>query len=115
MEGKYSESFLLWCRKTESLSDDEWRCGFDELERRITADAGNGRESWPPSYAEFIAYCRPKVKVAHLSFHDPRNPINDPTSNQYVKPEPLGIESDDMKARKNEASKKAIKEMLKGL
>jgi len=58
VNGKYSGSFNLWARKTDHLTDEEWGIAFKELERKVVADAGNGRESWPPSYAEFVAMAK---------------------------------------------------------
>ncbi len=121
IKGLYTSNFQRWCKKTDHLTEEEWTKGFNELERRMTADAGNGRESWPPSYAEFIGYARPVVdgpagasKIAHTDFRDPVHPMNDPNSPEY-NPRRLGIESDSHKAKVRKARDTAKNEMLKGL
>lgn len=60
LEGNdYGEVFLLWCEKTEILSKTQWLDGFAAIERKMIADAGNGRDSFPPSTpAEFIAMAK---------------------------------------------------------
>ena len=68
-EGYLSHSFLLWCRKTEGLTDDMWRRGFDTLEYRVREAGRYGDEIWPPSYAEFVGYCEPPAGyAAHKKF-----------------------------------------------
>mgnify|MGYP000442255477 CR=1 FL=1 len=82
--GKYSEGFLLWCRKTERLSDDAWKRGFEIVEFNVKDAAKSGDEYWPPSYAAFLGYCEPPVgSIAHRYF--PRLGIPDKTSQERSK------------------------------
>jgi len=48
----------LWARKTEHLSDEQWKKGFAELERRVSQASANNETAWPPTYAEFIGLCK---------------------------------------------------------
>lgn len=101
----YSDTFLTWCAKTNHLSDEEWAKGMAKLERKVTADAANGNESWPPSYAEFVGYCRPttspdgKNSVAYIAFDDPEHP-------SYEKPK--GIEDLTLKDRRIAKGRKTL-------
>lgn len=78
--GKYSPSFTLWARKTDHLTDEEWATAFKELERKTVADAGNGRDSWPPSYAEFVAMAKKTISPngvnsgAYIEYGTPEHP-----------------------------------------
>ena len=96
-EGKYSDSFMLWCRKTEHLTDDQWSYAFESLEREIVKNKQAGDQSWPPSYAEFAAMANKKTSPngnnssAYLLFSDPGHP-------SYVPPK--AVESDSYKQRK---------------
>jgi len=62
VNGKHTQAFLLWCEKTEKLTDQQWTDGFDVLENKIKQDVENGRQTYPPSYIEFIAYTNMKPK-----------------------------------------------------
>ena len=88
---KYSDSFNLWARKTEHLTDEEWGIAFKELERKVIADAGNGRESWPPSYAEFAVMGKKTVSPtgmnsgAYLEFGSEDHPATRPAIEDFGK------------------------------
>ena len=62
-QGNYSDGFLLWCRKTESLTHDEWRRGFDVLEQEIREAERSGDNLWPPSYPAFIEKCQSRINA----------------------------------------------------
>lgn len=67
--GQYSPEFLLWCRKLESLSDEQYQRGFYMLEHKVREAARLGEDEWPPSYAGFLGYCeRPHGAIAHRRF-----------------------------------------------
>lgn len=67
--GRYSPEFLLWCRKLEGLSDEEYQRGFHMLEHKVREAARQGDEEWPPSYAGFIGLCeKPVGSQAHRIF-----------------------------------------------
>lgn len=66
---QYSENFLLWCKKTANLSDDDWKRGFSAIEYRLKEAGRQGDTLWPPSYAEFLGYCeKPHGEAAYKSF-----------------------------------------------
>src|SRR5690606_1671706 len=72
---EYSEEFLLWCRKLQGLSDEEYRRGFYQLEYKVRESARQGEEEWPCSYAGFIGHCSlPHGQRAHRRFQQPRLP-----------------------------------------
>lgn len=50
----YSDNFKLWMKKTENLSNRQWKRAFDKLEARVEKDAAQGKESWAPSYPKFV-------------------------------------------------------------
>lgn len=67
--GDLSENFVFWCKKTEDLSNEAWRRGFDRLEFQVRDSARQGDEAWPPSYAAFLGMCdEPEVKALHKPF-----------------------------------------------
>lgn len=67
--GAYSTAFILWCRKTEGLTDEAWQRGFNQIEFLVKEAARQGEEAWPPSYAGFIGYCeRAHGELAHKYF-----------------------------------------------
>ncbi len=95
--GDYSPRFLLWCRKTESLSEDDWRRGFAVVEQRVREAARQGDTEWPPTYGEFLGYCMPPVKPrGHRYFDQSR-----------------AIEDQEAKKRRYEAGRKHCSELLK--
>lgn len=70
---RFTDGFLLWCRKTEGLTDKQWRMGFEQVEEdlRIAARKGNP-EPWPPSYAVFVEKCQVGVnRQLYKSFASP--------------------------------------------
>lgn len=52
-----TENFILWCRKTEGLTDEQWRRGFNRIEHDVRIASTAGDESWPPTYAAFLGFC----------------------------------------------------------
>lgn len=56
--GQLTQNFLLWCRKTESLTNEQWAKGFEVLEKQVEKQSSNGETPWPPTYAEFIGLCK---------------------------------------------------------
>jgi hypothetical protein len=75
---EFTSGFLLWCRKTEGLSDAEWRRGFDLLESDLRDAEREGRaEPWPPSYAVFVEKCRPGVSLSLYKSFDRSVAIED--------------------------------------
>jgi hypothetical protein len=58
-DGSLSESFVLWARKTNDLTDSEWRVGFEELERQVQDYAARGETRFPLTYPEFLGICKP--------------------------------------------------------
>lgn len=102
VNGMYSDNFLLWCRKTERLTSDEFRVGFDELERQKIAAAGNGRNVYAPDYATFIGLA--KMKKVRI------DPTEDPTHPNYIEPkDPLLLEQPGRKERVNKTGNDALK------
>lgn len=59
--GRYSNEFLLWCRKLEGLTDAEYQRGFARLEYLVREAGRKGEDLWPPSYAGFLGYCEPPI------------------------------------------------------
>ena len=67
--GAYSPTFLLWCRKTEHLTDEAWKHAFHQLEYEVKEASRMGEEIWPPSYAGFIGKSeRAHGELAHKYF-----------------------------------------------
>lgn len=87
--GRYSPEFLLWCRKLQGLSDEEYQRGFTMLEARVREAATLGEEEWPPSYAGFMGLCeKPFGSMAHKPF-DKSRALEDQTTKE--KRRELGI------------------------
>lgn len=55
--GDYTNGFLLWCRKTEHLTDEMWSRGFARVEFNVSEAAAKDEKSWPPTYGEFLGFC----------------------------------------------------------
>lgn len=111
-DGGYTENFLQWAKKTDQLVDSEWLTGFNALEAIIEKNGSMGKESWPPSYAEFIGICRPTISpdgvngAGYIEFNDPKHPQYE----EFMRSR--AIESDDIKERLQAAYEKAKKEMM---
>jgi len=58
-DGSLTENFALWARKTSQLTDEQWRIGFDAIERRVSKLSALGKTAFPPTYAEFMGMCNP--------------------------------------------------------
>jgi len=55
--GRPSDNFLFWCQKTDALTAEQWRRGFQVLEQKVREAARQGEDMWPPSYAAFLGMC----------------------------------------------------------
>jgi len=116
-DGKYSDTFMLWCRKTEHLTDDEWAYAFESMERDIAKNKQNGVESWPPSYAEFTAMANKTISPdgmnsdAYLSPSDPRH-----SQHQYwLLNRTLKLEDGSVKERKKKTGNDHLKNLKESL
>ncbi len=56
-KGNFTGRFLLWVEKTEKLTDDDWRRGFENVEIMVREKTRNHETAYPPSYAEFLGMC----------------------------------------------------------
>lgn len=56
--GSFCVNFLVWCEKTETLTDQQWWNGVRSAEMAVTFAAMRGETAWPPTYAEFLGNCR---------------------------------------------------------
>ena len=55
-----TQHFLSWYQKTRKLTPSQWKCAFDRVERKITADIANDRDPWPPTTPGiFVAMSNP--------------------------------------------------------
>jgi hypothetical protein len=101
-DGALSENFKLWARKTAKLTDDEWKIGIDEVERRVEKASSQGGDTFPPTYAQFLGYCRPS-----------KSP--DGTRSQaYVKFMPVERLTDETQEAKNKAAGRRELDKLMG-
>lgn len=57
-QGVVTDIFILWCQKLEDLDEDGFKRGMYAMESRQSLMYAEGREMWPPSYAEFIGLCK---------------------------------------------------------
>jgi len=71
-EGNQTEQFRLWCRKCDTLTAKQIAQGIERVEYRCATNAQKGKESWPPSYAEFIGFCTASWETAA---HKPFAPL----------------------------------------
>lgn len=62
LDGKPSQIFNLWLKKTAHLSTEDFARGMQRCEQLVQDAATNGGLAWPPTYAEFIGYCQPPKK-----------------------------------------------------
>lgn len=113
---EYSDNFNLWCRKTEHLEDEDWARAFESVELEIIAKKGEGKEAWPPSYAEFLFFAKASSTpnkganaTAYLCFNDPKHPQYEVY--QQIKGQRLGIESDEHKEKRQRAGRRALDEL----
>lgn len=73
---RYTASFLLWCEKTQMLSDKHWEWGIAACEREACEAEAQGRTAYPPRYPQFWAMCQPRQafpereKFARLGLED---------------------------------------------
>ena len=107
VDGVPSEGFLIWLNKTSELTDDQWKLGVESLEKLVERNSTNGKESWPPSYAEFLGLCRPTVSPSGGN-SDAYKQLNDPTHSCYT---PRSIEDKSGMERR----KKVGKDVMSGL
>ena len=63
-DGMPSDNYLLWCEKLDGLTGEQIKHGLEALESRLEASALEGKELWPPCYAEFKGLCKPKLSPA---------------------------------------------------
>ena len=56
----FTNNFLFWCRKTESLTEKQWKHGIKTLENdcRIAEREGEAKYLKPPNYAVFVEKCQ---------------------------------------------------------
>lgn len=59
---RYSETFLLWVRKCDCLTADEFKNGISLLEKMQGDMFVQGKSLWPPSYAEFVRLAKSTSK-----------------------------------------------------
>ena len=91
-----SYGFRLWCEKTESLEDGQWLKALGRCENDLISAGKEGREMWPPSYAEFIGFAQPeKAASGAYKVFAPALPI-----------------SDEMKASRKAAAKVGCKNLM---
>lgn len=91
-KGGFTENALFWARKTEGLSDEEWRRAFEQVEHRVKDAARIGEKCYPPSYAAFLAYSKPASR-AHKHF------------------KPLALPSDEAKEKARIAAERELDKM----
>lgn len=65
-EGVYTKNFIAWCKDLTGITNEQFAIAFASLENQCGASRIQGKESWPPNYAEFKALC--KQKAAHKQF-----------------------------------------------
>lgn len=87
-EEKYTDGFLLWCRKTKQLTDEQWAHGFKIIETEM-AEAermGEAKDLWPPAYPAFIEKCKSIKSKKMYQFTDDLRVEYDPVTgrNRYV-------------------------------
>ena len=91
-----SYGFKLWCEKTDDLGDDQWLRALNRCEKDLINAGKEGREMWPPSYAEFIGFAQPeKAPSGAYRVFAPALPI-----------------SDDMKASRKAAAEKGCQKLM---
>jgi hypothetical protein len=67
--GIHSPTFLLWCQKLSGLRLGEFKSGWAVLEKRVENAGREGKDLWPPTYAEFLGMCtRNHETRAHVPF-----------------------------------------------
>lgn len=89
--GAHSENFKLWCRKLDNLSDEDFARGFEQLEFMLKEAGREGRELWPPSYAEFLGYCEKPVGAAIAAYKPFMPGLPEPKEHRQKRRE-LGME-----------------------
>lgn len=62
-----TREFQLWCLKLKDLDDAQFVKGIEQLEKDIAKNAIEGKQSYPPSYAEFIGLANRTTQVSHPS------------------------------------------------
>lgn len=62
-----TREFQLWCLKLKDLEDQHFANGIEQLEKDIAKNAIEGKQSYPPSYAEFIGLANRTTQVSHPS------------------------------------------------
>ena len=75
---EFSDGFLLWCRKTEGLTDEQWRDGFEALEEELrqAERIGEANDLWPPGYPAFVEKCKARSRLRN-SYFDRSRAIED--------------------------------------
>lgn len=52
----YTETFMRWCKELEGFTTEDWKRAYTRVESDIKAAAKMGKEIWPPSTLDVIAY-----------------------------------------------------------
>lgn len=55
--GAFCDNFLVWCEKTELLTNEQFYSGVASVEMAVTLSAMKSETAWPPTYPEFIGIC----------------------------------------------------------
>lgn len=77
IEKDSSYRFKTWCNKLNHLTDDQFKKGFERIEFNVKSSAAEGKESWPPSYAEFIGLCEDMPGYQAHKYFIPKLPVSD--------------------------------------
>lgn len=92
INGDDSARFILWCQKTDGLTDDQWKRGFENVEHEVRDKKRDGEIAWPPSYAEFLGLCDRDDTQKYIPEHKYFPPIGIEDKTTREKRRLLGIE-----------------------
>lgn len=56
-----TREYLVWYEALSGKTVEDITRGFKALEAKVAKDFETGKESWPPSYAEFSSLCKPYI------------------------------------------------------
>jgi len=103
---EFTDNFIFWAKKLESWTDENWRQAFQQLDKKIEMTIAEGKDSYPPTYKEFMTYGKSPPR-SQLEFSDPRHPEYEHHQQQAL----LKLQSPEQRQSAIEAGKAALKQL----
>jgi len=78
----FSKNFLRWCNELQNFTGDDWRKVYKRISDDIKKAAQHGKDSWPPSSLEVVAYTESIIAAAMYMPFDQSAAVEDITAKE---------------------------------